>query len=281
MLMPALSGILPDRPDAVRIGGMDLSWAALRDAADAVAADLGGADAVAVLATPSLETVAAMIGGLLAGVPVVPIPPDVGHAEIAHILADSRAGLLLAGDPHDPVLDGVRIPVVPVALDRRSSASCPEPEPSRPGLILYTSGTTGRPKGVVISRRALAAGLDAVAEAWAWTSEDTLVHGLPLYHVHGLVLGLLGPLRLGSALSHTRRPTPQGYATAGGSLYFGVPTVWSRICAEADAARALASARLLVSGSAPLAGAGLRTARPAHRSPAHRAVRDDRDPDHG
>jgi fatty acid CoA ligase FadD36 len=78
------------------------------------------------------------------------------------------------------------------------------------------------------------------------------VQGLPLYHVHGLILGLLGPLRVGSPLVHTRRPTPGRYAAAGGSLYFGVPTVWSRICAEPTAARALSAARLLVSGSAPL-----------------------------
>jgi fatty acid CoA ligase FadD36 len=66
------------------------------------------------------------------------------------------------------------------------------------------------------------------------------------------VLGVLGPLRVGSRLTHTVRPSPAAYATAGGTMYFGVPTVWSRICAEPGAARALRSARLLVSGSAPL-----------------------------
>lgn len=81
---------------------------------------------------------------------------------------------------------------------------------------------------------------------------DTLVHGLPLYHVHGLVLGLLGSLRVGNRFAHTGRPTPQAHAAAGGSLYFGVPTVWSRVVDDSAAAAALASARLLVSGSAPL-----------------------------
>jgi fatty acid CoA ligase FadD36 len=74
--------------------------------------------------------------------------------------------------------------------------------------------------------------------------------------VHGLVLGVLGPLRIGSALRHTGRPHPAGYAKAvqetGGTLLFGVPTVWSRICADPAAAEALRPARLLVSGSAPL-----------------------------
>lgn len=84
-----------------------------------------------------------------------------------------------------------------------------------------------------------------------------VVHGLPLFHVHvhDLVLGLLGALPTGSPLVHTSRPRPEHYATAaanGGSLSFGVPTVWSRIAADSDAARALSGARLLVSGSAGL-----------------------------
>ena len=117
---------------------------------------------------------------------------------------------------------------------------------------MYTSGTTGLPKGVVLSRRAVAADLDGLAHAWQWSPVDTLVHGLPLFHVHGLVLGVLGPLRVGSRLIHTGKPTPQAYAAADGTMYFGVPTVWSRVCAEPPMASALRRARLIVSGSAPL-----------------------------
>lgn len=118
-------------------------------------------------------------------------------------------------------------------------------------MVMYTSGTTGPPKGVLISRRAIATDVDALAAAWAWTPDDTLVHGLPLFHVHGLILGLLGSLRIGNRLVHTGKPSPAAYAEAAGSLYFGVPTVWSRIAGDLDAALALSSARLLVSGSAP------------------------------
>jgi fatty acid CoA ligase FadD36 len=103
-----------------------------------------------------------------------------------------------------------------------------------------------------VSRGAIAADIDALADAWQWTAEDTLVHGLPLYHVHGLILGLLGSLRIGNRFVHTGKPKPDAYAAAGGSLYFAVPTVWSRVTENAAAAKALTSARLLVSGSAPL-----------------------------
>src|SRR5205823_2831030 len=109
--------------------------------------------------------------------------------------------------------------------------------------------------GVVQSRRAIAADLDALADAWSWTPNDVLVHGLPLFHVHGLVLGVLGALRVGSPLIHTVRPHPAHYAAAaeaGGTLFFGVPTIWSRIAQDTTSAQALRGSRLLVSGSAPL-----------------------------
>ena len=271
MLLPSFSGDLPDRPGAVRAGDHTLSRQELSAAAGAVAADIAGARTVAVLATPTVATMAAIVGGLLAGVAVVPVPHDIGVSERDHMLTDSGAELMLAGDLSAPALAGCPIPVLPVDPERRGHLPPGGPAPSATGLILYTSGTTGPPKGVLLSHRAIRAGIDAVAHAWDWTDTDVLVQGLPLHHVHGLVLGLLGPLRVGSPLIHTGRPSPARYAAARGTMYFGVPTVWSRICADPPAARALAGARLLVSGSAPLptpvfaAMAGLTGLRPVER----------------
>ncbi|AUM15982.1 acyl-CoA synthetase [Rhodococcus ruber] len=236
-----------DLPDAVRIDGHTLSRSDILGAAGALARRIGGAERLAVLAAPTATTVVAVVGCLLAGVTVVPVPPDSGPAEREHILRDSGAQAWLGDAPDEPGL-----PVVPVRLHARDWHSHPEPDPSRTAFVLYTSGTTGAPKGVLLSRRAIAAGIDALAEAWDWTERDTLVHGLPLFHVHGLILGVLGPLRVGSRLVHTGRPTPEAYAQAHGTLYFGVPTVWSRVVEDEESAKALSGARLLVSGSAPL-----------------------------
>ncbi|WP_227996538.1 acyl-CoA synthetase [Nocardia australiensis] len=236
-----------DRPDAVTIDGVTLSRSDLLGAATSVAERIARAERVAVLARPSVTTVLAVVGCLIAGVTVVPVPPDSGSAELEYILGDSGAQAWLGEAPAR-----TNLPVVPVRVHARSWHTYPEPEPGAPAFVLYTSGTTGPPKGVVLSRGAIAAGLDALADAWTWTANDVLVHGLPLFHVHGLILGVLGPLRVGSPLIHTGKPTPQAYADAAGTLYFGVPTVWSRIAEDAGAARQLADARLLVSGSAPL-----------------------------
>lgn len=244
-----------DIPDAVNIDGTALSRSDLVGGATSVAERVAGADRVAILATPSVSTVLAVTGCLIAGVPFVPVPSDVGAAERRHMLTDSGARAWLGAEPpDDSAADG--LPHIPVRLHARSWHRYPEPAPAAPAMVIYTSGTTGAPKGVVVSRSAIAADLDALAQAWQWTPDDVLVHGLPLFHIHGLVLGLLGSLRIGNRFVHTGKPTPAGYARArtesGGTLFFAVPTVWSRVAADPAAAQALRSARLLVSGSAAL-----------------------------
>ncbi|MFV1357417.1 Fatty-acid-CoA ligase FadD36 [Mycolicibacterium fortuitum] len=247
-LNPAAVAAGAELADAVTIDGTVLSRSDLVGAATSVAERVAVARRVAVLATPTPTTVLAIVGCLIAGVPVVPVPADVGAAERRHILTDSGAQVWLGEQPDET--EG--LPHIPVRLHARSWHRYPEPSPSSTAIIMYTSGTTGAPKGVPISRQAIADDIDALAAAWQWTADDTLVHGLPLFHVHGLVLGLLGSLRIGNRFIHTGKPTPAAYAQAQGTLYFGVPTVWSRVVKDLDSALALSTARLLVSGSAPL-----------------------------
>ena len=237
-LLGALSGAFGD--GFVSVNGEHMSWADLSAAAAATAAGIVGMPTVALHAENSLDTIIAIAAGLAAGVPVAPIPADAGPLERDHILRDSGAVATFRTD-------------VPI-LRSGPAPTLPEPDPNALALVMYTSGTTGAPKGALLSRRAIAADIDGLADAWTWTPDDTLVHGLPLFHVHGLILGVLGPLRVGANLVHTGRPTPAAYAAAAtrGTMYFGVPTVWSRVCAEPDAARALRNARLIVSGSAAL-----------------------------
>jgi len=251
---PLLDALVRGRgPRTVEIAGERIGPDRLLAAAGAVADRVAGAGTVALLARACRETVVGVAGCLAAGVTVVPVPADCGEAEREHILRDSGARLLLVPGtgPPPPARDG-SVPLLPVSAGESGRASHPEPPADHAALVLYTSGTTGPAKGVPVRRSAIAADLDALAEVWQWSSQDVLVHGLPLFHVHGLVLGILGALRIGSGLVHTGRPTPARYAAAGGTLYFGVPTVWSRISRDAGAARALSRARLLVSGSAAL-----------------------------
>ena len=236
----------PDGREAVRVGDRALTYAQLADAAGAVAERLAGARRVAVWTEPALETCVAVVGALCAGVPIVPINPKAGTRELEHILRDSAPDLVLRD----------------VDVGARGALPAAEPEGEAPAIIVYTSGTTGPPKGVVLPRRALASTLDALAGAWDWTGEDVVAHGLPLFHVHGLILGVLGPLRLGGGAWHLGRFSSEAAGAAladRATMLFGVPTMYHRLAADLEAspalARAVGRARLLVSGSAALPAA--------------------------
>jgi malonyl-CoA/methylmalonyl-CoA synthetase len=258
LLFPPIQA--PPAGEAIRVGGRALSWEELAGAAAALAGRLAGLERVAVLAEPELETCVAAAGILVAGAAIVPVNPKAGLRELEHIVSDSAPGLVLCRPGAELPASLAAVPRLDVDVAAPAAGPLPpEPDPETPALVVYTSGTTGLPKGVVLPRRAIASNLDALAEVWEWTARDVLVHGLPLFHVHGLVLGTLGPVRLGCRLVHLGRFTPEGVAAeleAGGTMLFSVPTMVHRLATAAEedpaVARALAGARLLVSGSAPL-----------------------------
>lgn len=216
----------------VTIGDERLGGRQLAGAVGAVASTLTPGTRVAVVAEPTLQTAVAVAGALAAGACVVPLNPTAGEMERTHVLRDATPDVVLRPDDVD--------------LAARAPLPPPPPVDESPGLVVYTSGTTGLPKGVVIARRAIVACLDGLASAWSWSDRDVLAHALPLFHVHGLVLGTLGPLRIGSRLVRTATFSPVQSA----SVYFAVPTMWSRL--DDDVLRAMHAARLLVSGSAAL-----------------------------
>jgi malonyl-CoA/methylmalonyl-CoA synthetase len=238
----------PDGREAIRVGEDAISYERLHSAAGAVAERVAGATRVAVWAEPKLETCVAVVGALAAGVPIVPINPKAGERELEHILSDSTPEIVFGRD---------------ASIDLDASGAWPaEAGDEAPAIVVYTSGTTGPPKGVVLPRRALATNLDALADAWGWTGEDVVAHGLPLFHVHGLILGVLGPLRRGGGAWHLGKFSSEAAAEAlagRATVLFGVPTMYHRLAADLEGseslARAVGSARLLVSGSAALPAA--------------------------
>lgn len=261
-LFPRLT--YPDSAPALRVEDRALDYAGLADACAAHAAALADAgvsrgDRVAVWTTPTLETMTAIVGNALAGVVTVPLGTKLGTRELAHIVQDARPALALSSTPE---LHGDKLPMLrtcPVTMQGGERAELRRRVDDEPLLVLYTSGTTGSPKGAVLTARNIAANIDGLAAAWQWSDMDSVVHALPLFHVHGLVLGLFGSLRVGGQLRHVPRFEPRAITSAladGGTMLFAVPTMHRRLieAAEADASLVpgLAKARLLVSGSAGL-----------------------------
>jgi malonyl-CoA/methylmalonyl-CoA synthetase len=221
---------------------------------------------VAIFTDGTLETAVTLVASAAGGYVTVPIDPKLGTRELEHIGGDADPVLAIATDPH--AVSG-KLGAVTTARAEIGAAEPgafePRPILDAPMLLLYTSGTTGAPKGAMLSSANVAFDLDALAAAWAWSAADTIVHALPLFHVHGLVLGLYGAIRRGGALHWLPRFAPDalGHALLAASaeddrsaVLFAVPTIVHRMldAAEHDATvrATLASARLLISGSAAL-----------------------------
>ncbi len=256
-MIPRLDDLAYHDAAALRVGAQELTWQQLRDAASGVAATVAGHERVAVWAVPSAETVVAVVGALAAGVPIVPLNPKLGERELEHVLGDSDPAFVLATPGEGSAAGRPRVDVDLAAVGPRDLPA--EADGEAPAFIVYTSGTTGPPKGAVLPRRAVASNLDALADAWAWTQEDVVVHALPLFHVHGLIIGMIGALRRGGIGWHLGRFDPAEVADAferDATMLFAVPTMHKRLADAAQSdpriAAALGRARLLVSGSAAL-----------------------------
>lgn len=257
---------LLERPDdrvVLRVGDESLT---ARQLADRCASHLGRLEAagvrpgahVGVWTQPQLETCIALVANAACGFVTVPLDPKLGPRELEHVVSDARPQVTLAASPAE-VEGRVEAPTLPLGPDATRAEPRWRHADRAPLLILYTSGTTGLPKGAVIPASAVAFDLDGLASAWGWSPADTVVHALPLFHVHGLCVGLFGALRAGGALHWIPRFKPDEIAaalSARQSMFFAVPTMYHRLAeaAETDAriVQGLRAARVLVSGSAAL-----------------------------
>ncbi|HEX6568324.1 MAG TPA: AMP-binding protein [Acidimicrobiales bacterium] len=248
-------------PGAPTLAGSDGRWVtaaelAARTATVAgryAAAGLVAGDRLLVSAAPSVDLAVAHVAALRLGLVVVPVNTAFGPAEIEPVAAAARPALAVLDDPGR--LPAVRSTGPEVALPDGPVPDLDVAGPDDTGLLVFTSGTTGTPKGVPLSHGNLLATSASVEVAWRWTAGDRLVLALPLFHVHGLGVGLHGTLLAGASAVILPRfevdAVLDAVAATGASLMFGVPTMWVRLAASPRLAE-MSALRLCVSGSAPL-----------------------------
>ena len=204
------------------------------------------------------------------GAVVVPVNGAYRQREVTHIVRDCRpvaavvddewASWISAADPRCTVLapSDVAAAFRGSRGDEHDAVLLDTAPADSPAMIGYTSGTTGAPKGAVLSHRNLLASAAALAIAWHWTAADRLVLCLPLFHMHGVGVGLHGTLFTGASAvlldGFDADRVIDAAVEQRATLFFGVPTMYHRLV-ECDRVGALAHLRLCVAGSAALAPA--------------------------
>jgi len=233
------------------------------------------ADRVVWSTQSSVPAVVANVAALRAGLVVVPVNPAYTEREVSHIVRDVRPAAAVVDDPERARRIAASAPLLVVSAELDLLADVPvrdggtdaaagdgardDPDPGAPALIAYTSGTTGAPKGAVLTHANLLANSEAVAVTWRWGPDDVLVHALPIFHGHGLCVALYTTLLAGASAVLLPRFDVDAVLDASAAhratLFFGVPTMYHRMAHSARVGE-LSRLRLAVSGSAALS-AGL------------------------
>lgn len=254
MLFETLQAGFPADPATTAIAGpglAPLSYGELdartaRLAAVLAARGVRPGDRILATAPKSVAALLVYLAAVRAGIVYVPVNPGATAHELDYFRADAEPAL---------VVDAAMLDQLAGAAETAAPLPLPAPSADALAAILYTSGTTGRPKGAMLSHGNLAANATTLIRAWGFSAADRLIHALPIFHVHGLFVA--SHCALGSG---ARMLWHQGFDAgrvlddlAQATVLMGVPTFYSRLLdrAELTPERA-AGMRLFISGSAPL-----------------------------
>jgi malonyl-CoA/methylmalonyl-CoA synthetase len=229
---------------------------------------------VAFLVAPGFECVAAQWGVWRAGGIAVPLPMSHPSAELEYLIRDSEASILIADADNAGVVESLASSTRAqfISTAELKDAAAPQQSsvaqgfsPARRALIVYTSGTTGRPKGVVTAHGTLTAQIESLITAWEWVPTDRTLLVLPLHHVHGILNIVCCALWSGATLEMLPRfdseATWDRLASGELTVFSAVPTIYHRLIGSWDAAsvevrnartRGCQAMRLMMSGSAAL-----------------------------
>ncbi len=236
-----------------------------------LAAHSSGGDRVAILIPPGFRFVAAQWGIWRAGGVAVPLALSHPQTELAYVLDDCAMSCALVDRELEerlvPLAESRQMPLLRIddALTADGSDDLETVDPEQGANILYTSGTTGKPKGVVLSHGNVRAQVETLVDAWQWSAEDRILEVLPLHHVHGLINIIACALWSGAVCEILPRFDAervwQRILSGRLTLFMAVPTIYVRLIKaweESDAerreqlSRAAGALRLMVSGSAAL-----------------------------
>jgi malonyl-CoA/methylmalonyl-CoA synthetase len=256
---------------ALAYGERTLGYGELDARAENFAALLQGqgmrpGDRVVLYTADKLPFLIAHLGVLYAGGVCVPLNPRFTREEMRYFLTDSGARVAVIGDDQRRIVEALRpelpelqaiIPDTAVLEAPRCSVSQCDPSGDAPCLMIYSSGTTGWPKGVVHTQANMASALFALQACWRFSPDDCVVNFLPLFHVHGLCFATQLSLLTGAcvAIEKSFHPVESLPAIARGTVFMGVPPIYYRLLQQPEfrqAAGSWSTLRLVTCGSAPI-----------------------------
>ncbi len=234
----------------------DLDTRSARLAHTLVARGIRPGDRLAVQTAKSATLLALHVACLRAGAVYLPMNDAYTERELGDLIDDAEPTLVVRDGP--PVHGTPQVTLAQLVADSQGESSefaDVARTPDDPAAILYTSGTTGKPKGAVMSHSNLDFSARALVEAWGFTASDVLLHILPLFHTHGLFVAAYCSVASGGSMVLLDGFSPEGVIRElpGCSVLMGVPTHYTRLLADPGfTADVAAGVRLFTCGSAPL-----------------------------